>query len=468
MRPSDATQMLPKPAWDDPRVHLLDDLWLLTIFAILLAIALPWFVSAFDVDIGTSLWGLLALGAIHVAFASLAAPTRPRTAWKTRGLGALNAVGILVLGFVWYHSGGLQNPMFLLVFALPVIGAVFISRWQPYFMAALAVLVVAAVALSQAPELRWYATSLNTEGAWLASVFGRNATAVTHPFPGFYAPSGYFVVLLQVFGVLLFACAVAAEHLGSIFERLYAHVSLARAEAERGQELWATLIEQLPVPALLVDADSLQVICASDLIADRLGESEAPLPGRSLFECVRFSFPEIVHELVAGVGGTAPLTAVRLRDALRMMNVSVRHVPQKGRRFALVLLDDVTDDFCLKAALDAADHAALVIDSRGYVLGFNKHAPSLFAETSIGADAARLLARPGMSARWWEPGLSGRCRMHVEISPRLYQVTSSAIALPGEEERIFVLAFLPVARSSANDQADIESSRITSTRVQPP
>ena len=47
--------------------------------------------------------------------------------------------------------------MFLAVFALPVVGAVFISRWQPYLMALLAIVVVALVALAQAPELRWYA-----------------------------------------------------------------------------------------------------------------------------------------------------------------------------------------------------------------------------------------------------------------------------------------------------------------------
>ena len=33
--------------------------------------------------------------------------------------------------------------------------------------------------------------------------------------------------------------------------------------------------------------------------------------------------------------------------------------------------------------------------------------------------------------------------MHVEILQRIYQVTSSAVALPGEEERVYVIAFLP-------------------------
>jgi hypothetical protein len=43
--------------------------------------------------------------------------------------------------------------------------------------------------------------------------------------------------------------------------------------------------------------------------------------------------------------------------------------------------------------------------------------------------------------------------MHVEISPRIYQVTSSAVVLPGEEQPIYVIAFLPVAKADPSDQA---------------
>jgi hypothetical protein len=39
--------------------------------------------------------------------------------------------------------------------------------------------------------------------------------------------------------------------------------------------------------------------------------------------------------------------------------------------------------------------------------------------------------------------------MHVRIVPRLFQVTSTAVALPGEQERLSVIAFLPVARAEA-------------------
>ena len=235
-----------RPTWSDPRVHLLDDTWLLTIFAILLATALPWLMSAFDIDFVAASLGLLALGAIHIALHGTASLSRtPASAVPL--LTALHVAGVLIVGFIWMHAGGLQNPAFLMVFALPVVGAIFLSRWQPYLMALLAIVLVGAVALAQAPELRWYAPGLNTVGAWLATALrsGQRRHQRAVPPASMRLPATSWCCC-EVFAILVFACAVAAEYLGTIFERLHAQVDIARAEAERGQEFWATLIEELP------------------------------------------------------------------------------------------------------------------------------------------------------------------------------------------------------------------------------
>jgi len=467
MRRSDETLFMPAPVWDDPRLHLLDDLWLLTTFAILFAVALPWFVSAFDIDFAGAALGLLALGAVHLGFTAVSSPKRGPIRWRTRALGALHAVGVLALGFVWLHAGGLQNPMFLVVFTLPVVGAIFISRWQPYAIGALAILVVISVALLQAPELRWYATGLNGAGAWIARIFGSAPTTLAAPFPGFYAPSGYFIVLLEVFAVLTFACAIAAEHLGSVFERLYAHVTMARAEAERGQELWAALIEHIPLPAVLVDADTHQIICASDQLAASYCNLDSEVLGMNLFETVRFSYPEVVQELIVGFGGTAPLAMIRVGGELRISEVRVQHVAQKGRRFALVIIEDTTEQFCVRAALDCADHAALILDSQGRVLSFNKQAVALFPQAESRLEASGLLRQVDLPPNWWDAGLAGRRRMHVEIGPRMYQLTVSSVTLPGEEEHLHVIGFLPVAKVGTAEYRALSATAITSTRIQP-
>lgn len=450
----DDTQLIPAPTWSDPRIHLLDDTWLLTIFAILLATVVPWLVASLDIHFVAACLGLLALGAIHVAFTVVGKPVR--VSERRPVLTLLHVAGIVVIGFIWMNAGGLQNPAFLMVFVLPVVGAIFLSRWQPYLMALLVIVVTGAIALAQAPELRWYVPGLSTIGASLAVVLGQQGAAASSPFPGFYAPSAFYAVLLQVFGILMFACAVAAEYLGTIFERLHSHVDMARAEAERGQEFWTTLIEAMPFPALLVDSDTLQVVCASTRAA-RFQSTESAT-GHTLFEVIRFSYPEMVQELVAGTGGVVPLSMIKVDDRLRATEVLVRHLTQTGRHFALVVIEDKTEEFTAHAALDVSGQAMLVIDSQGRLLSFNKPAQALFAALEKDADASELLSLGGMPPRWWEPGLTGRRKMHIEVGPRVYQVTCSATPLPGEDERLYIVGFLPMGRAAIGDRSDLASA----------
>jgi PAS domain-containing protein len=456
-----STQLIPRPGWENPRVHLLSDIWLLTIVVILIATGVPWLASGFEVDVGAASWGLLALGGIHIAFTILPSRTRSYGRWHDPASTLLDVIGVILIGFIWQHVGALQNPTFLMVFALPVIGAIFLSRWHPYLIAAVSVCVVGVVALAQAPELRWYASGLLGSDAWLTWLFGRQSTVTQPSFSGFYAPSSYLIVLLEVFSVGLFGCAVAAEYVGILFERLNAHTARARTEAERGQELWASLIERLPLPALLIDPASLRVVASSDVATTYLRAEETSLEGRNLFEALRFSYPDIVHELILGSDGGAPLTVIRVADELRVTQVRVLHVVHKGHRLALLTIEDGTEVFCLKAALDTSEYAALVIDAQGRLLAFNKPAMWLFGGAEVGADATQLLSQPNSGPRWWEPGLTDRRKMHIEIDQRIYQVTSSAITLAGEQDRIFSVSVLPVAKGGTADPSGTISTVVT-------
>jgi hypothetical protein len=461
MNESYGTQLLPALVWHDPRIHLLDDTWLLTIFTILLAILVSWFVSGLAVDLTAAAAGLLTLGAIHVGFAAMSGRAARNKVRRTRTLAALHALGVMAVAFIWQHAGGLQNPLFLMVFALPVIGSIFLSRWQPYFVATLAAAMVALMASSQAPELRWYAPAgLSTAADWLDGVLVKATGAGSLPFAGFYAPSQYFVVLLEAFVTMLFACAVAAEYLGTIFERLHGQVSAARADAVRSQALWSALLEQLPLPAVLLDANTHEVICASAPAVAKFFGGEESVVGRDFFQAIHFSYPEAVQQLIDGAGGVERQSMVRLGDQLLATEVRVQHVAQKGRRFALVMVNDTTEALCVKAALDVAEHAALVADSQGRVLAFNRPACTLFSGTEVGAEVSRLVPQFDSGTRWWDPGLSGRRKMHVTIMRRVYQVTTSSVALPGEDARLYVIAFLPVARVAAADQSAVGSTTV--------
>ena len=450
MSERDSTQLLPKLVWHDPRVHILDDTWLLTISAILLAIALPWWVSGLRVQFAPAAAGLLALGVIHVILAAMGG-LRPTSARReTLRLSILHALGVIIIAFIWLHTGGLQNPLFLAVFALPVVGSIFLSRWQPYLMAALAVLTVTLAACGAAPQLRWYAPWLGAPGGWLEALLGgRGGTNV--PFAAFYAPSQYFIVMLEVFAIMVFACAVAAEYLATVFDRLAAQMWTARAEAARSAELWSTLVEQLPAPAVLLDATTREIVGASGAALKQFLTGPEPAIGRDFFEAFQFSYPEPIERLIDGADGVEPLSMVRLGGRLVSTEIRVQHLAQHGRRFALVVVNDTMADFCVRTALDVAEYAALVVDAEGRVLALNRPARALFAGASAGSEVKSLLPQAGVT-RWWDPGLVGRHKSHITVMRRMYQLTTTAVPLPGEEARLYVLTFLPMARVAAEDQ----------------
>ena len=458
MSDSNATQLLARPVWRDPRIHLLDDLWLLTIFAVLFALAVPWLVSGLTIDFVSAAGGLVVLGAIHVALAALASSGAQHSRRRPRVLTALHVLGVLAIGYIWHHAGGLQNPLFLTVFALPIVGSIFLSRWHPYFVAAIAVITVTLIAAIEAPELRWYAPGIEQLTGSLEQLLGRGTGSGALPFAGFYAPSDYFVVLLEVFAIVMLACAVAAEYLGTVFERLNGQVAAALNEAERGEQLWSAVLEQLPLPAFVVDADTCEICFASRTALARF-ESDAGVIGRSLVEALHFSYPELVHELVSGAGGVARACMLRLGGRLLATEVRVQHRAQKGRRLALVELLDITEGFCVKAALDVAEHAAIVVDTQGRVRAWNKPATVLFAALAIDAEVAHLLPQMEGSGRWWDPGLGGRRKAHLTVMQRVYQLTCSAVVLPGEDERLYVVAFVPAALVAAADQDGSELTK---------
>ncbi|MEA3140743.1 MAG: hypothetical protein QOK23_2912, partial [Gammaproteobacteria bacterium] len=289
----------------------------------------------------------------------------------------------------------------------------------------------------------------------LTKLFGRQGPEPQSSFAGFYAPTGYLVAVLEVFSVVLFACAVAAEYVGTIFERLITNSILARTESQKAQELWATLIERLPMPALLVDPSSLRIVACSDAARTFLRIRDAAPEGRNLFEVARFSFIDLVQELIAGAIGTASLTALHVADEVKLTQVNVLQVVHKKRRLALLMLDDVTEAFCLKAAWDTSEYAALVVDALGRVRAFNKPTAALFSGVEVGANAEQLLSQLVAGLPWWEPGLTRRRKMHIEIDSRIYEVTSTEIALPGEEQRLYSVSLLPVARADSMGPAGL-------------
>jgi PAS domain-containing protein len=318
---------------------------------------------------------------------------------------------------------------------------------------------------------------LKAAADWLSST-DRLSGGAGRPFAAFYAPAGYYTVLLEVFAVVLFCCAVAAEYVRAVYDRLSAQLAVARSETLRSRGLWTALVEELPLPAALVDADTHEILRASAVATAKWGARGGALTGREFFEVVPFSYPEAIQALISGRDGVEPLCMVRLGGQLRATEVRVQHVAQDGRRLALVTVSDMTEAFCVRAALDAAEHAALVVSVSGRVLALNRPARAVFPEARAGSEVSKLVPDAGAGAAWWDPGMS-RCRkMHLTVRRRVYQVTATAVALPGEEERLYSLAFVPTPALAGVDRGvtlpggtikatDLDATTLTAMRGPP-
>jgi len=478
------TQILPVFDWLDPRAHPLGDAWLLTIITILLAIGLPRVVGGAQIDFAACALGLLGLGVIHVGFALVAARFATRRRLRTRLLTALHLLGVVTVALIWQRAGGLQNPVLLGVFVLPVFGAVFISRWQSYLTAALSVLTVVVLGSGQVPAAtqgHWYLPGLAAGVDWLSAVV-RPPGEGGRPFAAFYAPAGYYAMLLQVFAVVMLGCAVAAEYLRTVYDRLNSHVAIARSETSRSRGLWSALVEELPLPAALVDVDTHEILFASAAAVGAWSGAGGAITGRGFFEVVKFSYPEAIEALISGRDGIEPLSMVHTSGQLRATEVRVRHIAQDGRRLALVTVSDTTGAFCVGAALDAAEHAALVVTAAGRVLALNKPAQAVFPEAKVGGEVSTLVPEAGRGAAWWDPGISRCKKMHLSVMRRVYQVTATSVALPGEEERLYVIAFMPTSAFAGRDRSattvraaalvasvdtDLDATAVTSVRRAP-
>jgi hypothetical protein len=101
------------------------------------------------------------------------------------------------------------------------------------------------------------------------------------------------------------------------------------------------------------------------------------------------------------------------------------------------------------------------------VKALNKPALSLFPGTNIGTNVSSLLSPSGWGAAWWLSGLTGRRKALVEIRQRSYEVTSSSVALPGEEESLHVVALRPSVKAQSRIGFTGASNPPRATEVKP-
>jgi len=421
------------------RKRLFDNVWFLTLFAVLLATGVPWYLRILDIDFGRIVWGLFGYGLFQVAINAVL-KRRPEHRTFLAVVGLQQCIGILTVGVLWHYAGNVQNPFFLFVLALPLIaGSLVMLPWQSYTTAFLLIGSVLTVAWLDAPDLRWNVLQIRLLPDWFTRILPVPLGAPPQPFPSLNTSPSYLFTLLFTVVLGVAAVVLMSESWNSYLVRLYNRVSSSRNALDKSESLSLEVVRAAPWPAALVYRDTFQVAQASASFVEFMLLRPEQVQQGTLFNLVRFSDPEAVEDLIRGQGGELPFAVYRVGQELRIAHVRVHSMQHAGFGFAHVSFTDLTDEHCLGVALGAIEHALVVLSGTQRVLYFNPAAKAVFTSLDIGVDASGHLQVVNLPTGWWEVGVHNRRERQVQVNDHRYRAVCVAGRIPGERETLTIL-----------------------------
>ena len=417
------------------RKQVLDDAWLLMLLAVALVVGAPWFLRNLPIDIAPVTWAVFGYGAIYLAISGAVDRLRGARA-VLFALTLMQAASVVFLTFLWHLVGSVQNPIFLMVFAIPIAAAgCVLPGTRAFGIAMLAAAGVAAVALANAPELRWYFTQLGVPGELLPTGLGASAA---RPFPGLDLPASYLFLLLLTFTGLALALALVAHSVALMVRRLQARLGAATRAAGDASTLAGEILQALPFPSALVYADTFNVAQASTSFMQRMGLLPESLAERNLFGLVDFAFPEVVEEAIARGGGDIPFALYRAGGFSSAARIHVSRVEHAGARYAFVVVEDIAERFTLQAAMGAVASAVVVLGDDDRVRYFNPAAAASLPGLKVGVHAATPLGQADAEG-WWRLGERGHRQRQVLLAGKPFDARCVAANAPGKQDRLTVV-----------------------------
>lgn len=416
------------------RKQVLDDAWLLMLLGVTLAVGAPWFLRTLPIDTAPVTWAVFAYGAAYLAISRLVDRLRGARA-LLNALTAMQGASVVFLAFLWHLVGGLQNPMFLLVFAIPIAATgCMLPGARAFAVTFLAIAGVAAVALANAPELRWYLTQLGVPAAIMPTGTGLAA----RPFPGLDLPAAYLFLALLTFAGLALALALVAHSVALMGRRLETRLEAAARAAGDASSLAGEVLRAIPFPAALVYADTRNVAQASERFLQRLNVLPESLSERDLFGLVEFTYPEVVAEAIARGSGDIGFAVYRAGGVSSAARIHVSRVEHAGTGYVLLVIEDIAERFTLQAAMGAVTSAVVVIGADDRVRYFNPAAAKAMPGLELGVHAATPLGQADAGG-WWRLGERAHRERQVVLSGQPFDARCVAANAPGRQDHVTVV-----------------------------
>lgn len=218
----------------------------------------------------------------------------------------------------------------------------------------------------------------------------------------------------------------------------------ARRAKRRAESLFQSVLRASPVPSVLVDSTTRQIVDGSDAFRRVFVDGKPYRVDRGLFDVVEFTQPERIEQLIARGSGTAWAAVYHATEDARMANVRCYSFEHEGVSYAYLTIEDVTEQQYLKAAFDAVPDPLLIIGPRRQLMYANRAAEAVFGTLYFGTDAGPLLRQEGEEEGWWRR-LDRFEERRVEIAGQPYDGGAVPFRFPGEAETSTILTLHNVA-----------------------
>ncbi len=430
------------------RKRLLDTAWIVSLVGGLAPVALLWFLSILEVNLELAAWTVLGYSAVYLVVATFCDRLRTPLAISL-AIRATTLTSVVFLGVLWHLVGGLQNPMFLLMFTLPVlISGIMMVGWLSNLVALVSVVTVAFVALGESADLRWYLERANIVIPPVA-MLSRESPGASRPFEHLYVGPAYEFTLIATFACLQFIVAFVSTPLTLLIQRINTRFETSGRMLTEVQGLFHGIMRAAPEPSVILYADSGQIVQASDSFFQRMLVKPSQLAGKGIFEVVQFADRQRVEAAFQAPAGEIPFCVYRVDNEARIANLSFHRTEHAGTRYTYVAWQELTELYYLQSAFDAIDDP-LVVSANGVLSYANQAAKRLFGQLYFGLDLSTV---PALQALVVDPSAStqpdgdGPNRHQIGGTP--YAVSRLVAPLPGESGTSMILWLHCVAQEEA-------------------
>jgi diguanylate cyclase (GGDEF)-like protein len=429
------------------RKRMLDAAWAVCLVALLATVAVPWFLSVLEIDLGTVAVFVFVMALAYLIIGALTDRLKNQVA-VTVAMQLMPLVSIILMGPLWHFAGGLANPVFLAAFVLPVIlSGIMVSGWSAHLAALLSVVVASAVAFAESADLRWYVSGGHE---WLYALVGTLPQLGQAPAFAELRPSpAYLFTMLVTFAMTQTLVAFLTTPLAALVIRLDSRLRVSHRLLHEAQGIFHAVLSAAPEPAVVLYGDSYQPVQASNSFFQRMLVRPSAIVGKSIFQVIEFERPDRVREAFAAAPhGEIPFCVYRVGGEARIANVSFHKTAHAGTGYIYVGWQELTETYYLHAAFDALDEPLLVVSAAKHLQYVNRAAADLFGPMHFGmsADAVPHLAQIVSDSREQKANDEPLRRT---LGGRPYTVQSLTATLPEESGICTILWLHCVEREDA-------------------